>query len=86
MRENPHYQSKFKFVGVAVEDFPGNVEVQKQARNVTGAVNKCVGWMDAPEDMKKRMAMLAGTHKGYGIDMKDFDVSTYKEMGGRMHE
>ena len=65
----------FKFADVKVEDFPGNEAILTQARKVFMAVGKCVAWLDSPDDMKKRMAVLAGTHKGYGLDMKDFDVS-----------
>ena len=74
--ENPHYHKLFKFADVAVDDFPGNEEVRTQARKVFMAVGKCVDWIEQPEDMKKRMAVLAGTHKDYGLDMNDFDVST----------
>ena len=77
--ENPQYHGKFKFADVAVADFHGNQKVLVQARKTLEAVDQCVGWMDSPEDMKKRMVTLAKTHKSYGVFMKDFDVSIYKK-------
>ena len=76
--ENPQYSGKFQFSDVAVADFPGNQKVLVQARKTFKAVDQCVGWVDSPAEMQKRMARLAGTHKGYGVGMADFDVRIYK--------
>ena len=53
--DNPQYQSKFKFDDVAVKDFPWKREGSWSGQE---AVDKCVSWIDLPEDMKKHMAEL----------------------------
>ena len=82
--ENPPFHPKFtKFASVKVTDFPGNQEVLSQAKKTLSVIGKCVGWMDSPADMQKRMAALSRTHKAMSIGMKEFDVSIHEEWMDR---